>query len=1117
MATYNTAFGSLPGYNEMLGTTNTTGGGQQQVYGQRAQQQRQQQQQPAPAQTFAQMQQRGMARPAPPSAPQAQPFAQYGGSQQAQQMRQRLQSQLEQFGQAPSRFDTQAFQQIRGAQAANLQQEYRGQLQALNEEMARRGLSASSVGGGRMGDLAGQQARALASLDAELLQRAAETQAQDRAQLLQAGQGLAELAGSQDLAQFEANRVAQAATFENQLRAAQFGQQQFEQAGQEAFQGAQAEEAAQQAARAFDLQATGQAAGLSMDLQRLLGQQEIERAQLTGQLGGAQTLAAQQQAEQRRQFDIQQMLQAQLGLGGLSLEQQRFAEQARQFGQTLAEQQAGRLQQAGLSQQEITLRAQQLQQEAATQGRQLSLEEARLQVQQQQFGAQLGETQAARLQQYGVTQQELGLRSQQLQQEAQLQGRQLSIQEAQNQAGNQIERERMAQQGQQFGLQLGETQAARLQQYGLSVQELGLRSQQLQQEAALQGRQMSIAEAQNLAQNGLEQQKITQQASQFGLTLNEQQAQRLQQGGFTAQELALEAQKVGNQAAQFGQTLSAQERQNAALNNLEQQKITDDRSFRAQQLGLNGRELDLRATQIQQEFAQRGQQITNDQAYRQAELALLTTQIQNENAIAGQQISVDQARIQAQRDISAADNTAQMSRLNAQLSSQEKVATLETQLRRQLGMMEATGQVYQPGEGATVTQAGGLTQAALQNAYARAAQLSQITGQQYTVDPKDGKIVAATGEAGRTFAAQLQAAGITGTFDGGLTQEALQNAYQRAAQLSQITGVQYDVDPKSGAITPKAGATAGTQAETLAAQLQKAGLTGTLGGQSTLERLQQNLQNAQIMSQITGKQYTVNEKGELVTTSTADTEARRQFDLEQRLRGSLGLSEAAGFVYNPFTGQLERTSTGAPMETVQGQLARSNILMQLAQSLGSLDPDKLAELLKRQTESPGTPPPSGDTGTPNSGSAAGSPPSGGSTFPVGNNFTDKFGYTWTKTTTGWVLKSGPSNTPPADDELSKAPTGASEGAEWTSPTGKKYVFTGGKWVLKTDTPPPSGEFYKTAASGATVSAAALSVLSTVTSPNPTGIYFTDGKYWQNAGAGWYEVILDPATSKWVRK
>ncbi len=706
MATYNTAFGSLPGYNEMLGTTNTTGGGQQQVYGQRAQQQRQQQQQPAPAQTFAQMQQRGMARPAPPSAPQAQAFQQYGGSQQAQQMRQRLQQQLEQFGQAPSRYDTQAFQQIRGAQAANLQQEYRGQQQALNEELARRGLSASSVGGGRMGDLAGQQARALADLDARLLQQAAETQAQDRAQLLAAGQGLSELAGSQDLAQFEANRVAQAATFENQLRAAQFGQQQFEQAGQEAFQGAQAEEAAQQAARAFDLQATGQAAGLSMDLQRLLGQQELERGQLTGMLGGMQTLAGRQFGEQQRQFDIQQALQAQLGLGGLSLQQRQQAAQEAQFGMSLAEQQAGRLQQAGLSQQEINLRAQQLQQDAANQGRQLSLEEARLQVQQQQFGAQLGETQAARLQQYGVTQQELGLRSQQLQQEAQLQGRQLSIQEAQNQAGNQIERERMAQQGQQFGLQLGETQAARLQQYGLSVQELGLRSQQLQQEAALQGRQMSIAEAQNLAQNQLEQQRVTNQAAQFGLQLNEQQAQRLQQGGFTAQELALESQRVANQALQFGQQLSAQERQNQAINSLEARKLEEDANFRSQQLGLNRDELEVRKNQIKGDLTLRGIEIDDQRAYREAEIEARTQQIQNEFTRSGQQIDVDEARIQAQKDISDADNTAQMNRLKAQLSAQASESSLERQLRGALGMAETTGFVFDPATGRIVQQDG---------------------------------------------------------------------------------------------------------------------------------------------------------------------------------------------------------------------------------------------------------------------------------------------------------------------------------------------------------------------------------------------------------------------------
>jgi hypothetical protein len=307
-----------------------------------------------------------------------------------------LQQRLTEFGQAPSRYDTESFKQIRGAQAANLQSEYSAQQKALNEDLARRGLSASSIGGGRMGDLAGQQARALSSLDAQLLQQAADTQAQDRAQYMQSGQGLAELAGSQDLQQFEANRVAQAATFENQLRSAQFGQQQYEQAGQEAFQGAQSEEAASQAARQFDLAALGQTGGLSLDLQRLLGSQEVERAGLTGQLGTQQTLAGQQQAEQTRQFNIQQALQQQLGLGQL-----------------------------GVSQGELAVRQQQANEEA------------------RQFGLSLNEQQSARLQQYGISVQELGLETQRVQNQASQFGQQLSSQNAQNTAQNNLEQARI--------------------------------------------------------------------------------------------------------------------------------------------------------------------------------------------------------------------------------------------------------------------------------------------------------------------------------------------------------------------------------------------------------------------------------------------------------------------------------------------------------------------------------------------------------------------------------------------------------------------------------------------------------------------------------------------------
>ena len=552
MATYNTAFGSLPGYNEMLGTTNTTGGGQQTVYGQPTQQRRQTQQ---PAQTFAQMQQQGMARPPAPTAPQAQPFAQYGGSQQGQQMRQRLQQQLESFGNQPSRFDTQAFQQIRGAQAANLQAEYQGQQKALNEDLARRGLLSSSIGGGRISDLAGQQARALSSLDAQLLQSAAETQAQDRAQLLQAGQGLAELAGAQDLSQFEANRVGQAAEFEQMLRSAQFGQQQYEQARQEAFQGAQAEEAAGQAARQFDLSALGQTANLSLDLQRLLGQQELERAQLTGNLGGVQTLAGQQFGEQQRQFNVQQALQSQLGLGGLSLQQQ-----------------------------------------------------------------------------------ELGLKQQQFQQQTQ------------------------------------DTAAERTLREAMQTRELSAQEQQQLRDIT--------------SRSALQTQQLTEQARQFGLTLGEQQAARVYQGGFTTQELAIKRQQIDNDLALQNRQLTETERNNLAIRGLETDKFNADKDFRSQQLGLNKAEIDQRAAQIKEDQRLRGIEISNEEAYRNAEIQARTTQIQNEFTRSGQQIDVDRARIKAQEDISAADNAAQLARLNAQIGASATESGLERDLRRTLGMGE---------------------------------------------------------------------------------------------------------------------------------------------------------------------------------------------------------------------------------------------------------------------------------------------------------------------------------------------------------------------------------------------------------------------------------------------
>lgn len=633
MATYNTAFGSLPGYKEMLGTTNTTAGGEEKqpaVYGGQTQTQRTTQQ---PAQTFAQMQQRGVARPPAPTGPTATAFGQYGGSQQGQQLRSQLQQRLTEFGQAPSRYDTQAFQQIRGAQAANLQSEYGAQQKALNEDLARRGLSASSIGGGRMGDLAGQQARALSSLDAQLLQQAADTQAQDRAQFMQSGQGLAELAGSQDLAQFEANRVAQAATFENQLRAAQFGQQQYEQAGQEAFQGAQAEEAASQAARQFDLSALGQTAGLSLDLQRLLGTQEAERAGLTGQFGGVQTLAGQQQAEQRRQFDIQQRLQEQLGLGGLDVQRGELGVRQQSLQQQATDAAAERALRETLQTRELT----------AAERQQLTDITSRRELQTQQIGAASAESALER----NLRER---LQSGQITAEEARQERQLASAAA-------LQTQQLMQQAQQFGLSLNETQAGRLQQYGVSTQELALRSQQIQQEYAIQGRRLTQDQAQNIAQNGLEQQKITQQGSQFGLQLSEQQAARIQQGGFTVTQLAQEAKRIENQAYQFGTQMTVQGLQNAALNSLETRRIDQESRRIDEQRNQFGQTF---AEQVAARLGQQGiqqQQVDVSRTAAQADARLAENQFMMQLASMLGNLTPDQFRVIVNQGITGGGST----------------------------------------------------------------------------------------------------------------------------------------------------------------------------------------------------------------------------------------------------------------------------------------------------------------------------------------------------------------------------------------------------------------------------------------------------------------------------
>ena len=145
--------------------------------------------------TFAKMQADGMARPAPmdalqpelynpepikptlPSAPAPTPYApQIPGTATTTPTMTPPTFSPTTMTQTPSY--GQPMDRLRAIAMENLSAQFGAQRQALEEDMARRGLAASSIGAGRFGDLAGQQARAQAQLEADLLQQ---KQAQENA------------------------------------------------------------------------------------------------------------------------------------------------------------------------------------------------------------------------------------------------------------------------------------------------------------------------------------------------------------------------------------------------------------------------------------------------------------------------------------------------------------------------------------------------------------------------------------------------------------------------------------------------------------------------------------------------------------------------------------------------------------------------------------------------------------------------------------------------------------------------------------------------------------------------------------------------------------------------
>lgn len=373
-----------------------------------------------PQQTFSQLQQQGMARPAPPPAASPQQVGGYAPSENQQGFQGQLQGAVSNALSTPSRYDLPQVQQVRDALTGQLEQQFGSQKKHIDEDLARRGLSASSIGAGYYGDLASNQANAMANMNAQLIQNQAASAAGDLSASLGAGQNFSNAMSNQGLAQYGANLQGAQANNQSQMAQQQFNQGQYDNASQLAL-------GAGQAAGSLGL---GQQ---SQNLQQMLGlgnlglaqnAQGIQQQQFGQNLSEQQAGRAQQGqqfgqslGEQGRQFDLQQQLQSQLGLGNLGVQQQQantqqagmlgqlgldqaqLAQQGQQFGQSLGLQQQAQDLQAKVQNGQLTLQQAQQQLAELQNTQQYGLQRDAQGIQQQQFGQSLGEQQAGREQQ----------------------------------------------------------------------------------------------------------------------------------------------------------------------------------------------------------------------------------------------------------------------------------------------------------------------------------------------------------------------------------------------------------------------------------------------------------------------------------------------------------------------------------------------------------------------------------------------------------------------------------------------------------------------------------------------------------------------------------------------
>lgn len=296
--------------------------------------------------------------------------------------------------------------------------------------------------------------------------------------------------------------------------------------------------------------------------------------------GGQYGLGYAQLGESARQADL-----------GAMLQREQMAQQGSQFGQGLQFSREQLAAQTGLSQQDIDLKARDLQQQAQQFGQTLSFEQAQAAVQNAYQQQVLAEQQR----QFGGT---MGFQYAQL-----------------GQQGAQFQQQ-MAEQMRQFNSASADQRAQFLAQLGISQQQVDQEAERIRNQASEFGQQISLEQARLSAQTGLAENSIQYQYEQL------------------RQQTALGYYQMGQQGSQFQQTLSEQQRQyNLGLQQQQSEQQQAQAQFQAtlaqnaQQFGANYA-LQQAAQQLQ------AQGMSFEQAYQSAQLALQQWQFGRQQQLA---------------------------------------------------------------------------------------------------------------------------------------------------------------------------------------------------------------------------------------------------------------------------------------------------------------------------------------------------------------------------------------------------------------------------------------------------------------------------------------------------